>query len=161
MKDILNTLIVSHQNDFFPFSSGSPFFWSLWEVKTATRKCFNISLPPREIYEGYQIFISRQRPSVKALRNFCCRKRPGKAARQGVGKGKGRLERRGSPYINIWPLNTFCMFYIIEEHGNTMFTFCKHELSCSTNHTQMDCVVLIRCDKEWERKRACCPGNGS
>lgn len=67
-------------------------FWSLEEVKTATRKCFNISSPSGEMYEVYQIFILRQQPPVKALKDFCCRKRPRKAARQGVGKGKAGIK---------------------------------------------------------------------
>lgn len=55
----------------------------------ATRKCFNISLLSREIYEGYQIFILRQQPSVKALINFCFRKAVG----QGVGKEQGMVKK--------------------------------------------------------------------
>lgn len=53
----------------------------------ATRKGFNISLPSREIYGGYQILILRQEPPVKA--------RTENALREGASKAKGRLRRNG------------------------------------------------------------------
>lgn len=96
---------------FFPPSHQEVNFYSLWEVQTATRKSFNISLLSREIYENYQIFISRQQPPVKALRNFCCWR---SELRQGVRKRRD-YKRRGSVCHAMQYKITLSNLWIIKE----------------------------------------------
>lgn len=152
-RHFTNVLILSHQACFSSrLIAKSIFFWSLREVKMASRKCFNILQPSREIYEGYQIFIWRQQPSVKALRDFLLQKTTWKSSETRCGgnknKGEDAFHMRGS--TNIWPSseNTWIVFIWSKHQKMQGLPVVKWEtLHISWRETKSKYTAeVIRCD---------------
>lgn len=137
-----------------------------FRVQTATRKSFNISGPSRELYEGYQIFISRQQPPVKSLRNFCGRKKKPTWKRTETRCGE-RKRRAGTMKGRALHMQCSTKTYPLMCHGRTwrytfhytIFRLLKYkedELNCfpKTNLNVLSWLSVTL------REAASCPGSG-